>query len=296
MRIEFELRMSRRLKRLLKTALVLCVMGAVFFITLSVLNSDTHAVQGVSVHGISLHQLPPDEAQKILEKKRNDFLKTAITIQTQHGDYISATPWEMGVIVDINSSMNAAYTYGRDGSAARMMLQQARALFFGKKFALDVRIDPSVFVHFMDNTLAPLHQPAINAEFAYNTETENFDFVPAQTGKVLDARELQEKIISGARVLSTEPIQITQSVEEPLVTDTGAEIAKQNAQALLAAMPYTIHAQDESWEIEKDDIVSWIEFVLAQAAAIFGYGSILLNHKFRQVSCRRGYGTQSLVE
>lgn len=260
MHIELNYTVSKRIKTIILIALATTLMGAVFFITLLSLNSRNQATQGVSIANISISKLPKDEARVLLENAVEKYENELLTIKTQNGSEITAIVKEIGITFNIDATLNNAYSYGSNNDLFKKLYEQTLALLLGVEKEIQISIDEYTLVNFINNTLYPIHQPAENASFSYNKKENGFDLIPAKTGKIINIINFYTKLIENAEHLSIQPIEVTQYTDKPLITTNEVADAKENAQAILDASPYTIKTLDGNWKIEKEDIVSWIQF------------------------------------
>jgi vancomycin resistance protein YoaR len=249
------------MKKVRNVALPFLIAGVIFFSALTILNRNAHAIKGVLIADIELRNLPKEEAQILLEKKIKEYDTAIITIRAQNGAEVRAFPKEFGISFNVEESIDKAYNVGKDDSWHKDLIKQGRALFFAINHPLDIAIDYNIMTHFINNKLnTAIHRPAQNASYVYNVETEGFEFTPASEGRIIDIYELQNRIIERAQNLSNEIILLKQSKDIPKIYDDEAGQALAKAQNILGSAPYTISAQDDKWEIEKEDLISWIIF------------------------------------
>ena len=235
--------------------------GAILFATPPILNNGDKAIQGVLVASADISKMPYDEAFALLEEKAENFLNSQITIRTKDGYEIKVTPQQMGIDLNVEKTLANAYKHGRGPNLPVKLTEQVRALFFGIKEPMYVEIDKKHFSGFVTNTLAPIHRPAKNTTFKYNTDTEKFEQIEAIDGKIIDLPEFFDLAISRSQALSQEEIIVSQHNDLPLVKTEGILEAKNTAEDIIESGPYTIEALDKSWEVEKEDLASWISFI-----------------------------------
>lgn len=261
MHIDFTIKPSNRAKRILTTALAIVLMGAVFFTTLLSLNhSPNRTVRGVTIGPVLVSELEREEAQKAIEKEILQYQDAPIALKAKDGTVVNAKPKEMGVLFDGPKTLNAALSYGKTETWIARPFKQTRALIIGFKHPATVAIDIDNLTNFINNNLSLLHRPAQDASFSYNAETGAFESIPPRDGRILDIPHLKAELYKRAQRFSTEPITVRQIETKPRVTTEGVDEARAQAEKIVAGMPYTIAANDQNWEIEKEDLISWIAF------------------------------------
>jgi vancomycin resistance protein YoaR len=237
------------------------VMTAVFFIALPLFDGGRAAVKGVYAGPLALASVNPADARILLQHEIDLFNAGGITLVVDGHDPITVTPAETGISFDVQGTLDAAYMHGRNAALPLRVLQQARALLFTFSEPVHITQDSRVYENFVSIALSSVHQPAASTSLAYNARTKAFDYVAAQNGLVLDLDELSSQINERAQTLSTEPVRLTRQHAAPLIDTTDVADARAQADRLLAAGPYTIVARDKEWEVEQDDLGSWVTIV-----------------------------------
>ena len=252
--------MSRNMRRFISISLPILFMGAIFFLIIGFVNKDAKAIRGVSVVGINLYELNTQKAQELLEVKIENYKNSNMSLVTDTGIELKANTKNFGPTFDIKTTLENAYAVGKNKNYVLNKLYQARAFMFGVKVPIKIELDGTIFSHFVSNTLEPIHNPAKNASFIYDFDTQVFNFSPAQEGFVININELQNKILYRMNILSNEDIKLKQTIDKPLIENQGVPQALAQAQAIVENGPYIIKAKSDEWEIEHEDLISWIDF------------------------------------
>jgi len=252
--------MSRNMRRFISISLPVLFMGAIFFLIIGFVNKDAKAIRGVSVVGINLYELNTQKAQELLEVKIENYKNSNMSLVTDTGIELKANTKNFGPTFDIKTTLENAYAVGKNKNYVLNKLYQARAFMFGVKVPIKIELDGTIFSHFVSNTLEPIHNPAKNASFIYDFDTQVFNFSPAQEGFVININELQNKILYRMNILSNEDIKLKQTIDKPLIENQGVPQALAQAQAIVENGPYIIKAKSDEWEIEYEDLINWIDF------------------------------------
>lgn len=234
--------------------------GSVLFTAPALLNSEDKAIQGIFVASVDVGKMPYENAFTLLEQKVEEFKNSEISIKTTDGYEIKTTPQQMGISFNIEKTLDNAYKHGRRGSLPKKLAEQTRALFLGIKEPMHIEMDKERFSSFVTNTLSPIHRPAQNFNFKYNPTTKEFEQVEATEGRVVVLEEFFNNVISRSQNMSNKDIVVSQREDIPLLRSKDAFEAKSSAENIIEGGPYMIEALDKKWEVEKDDIASWIGF------------------------------------
>lgn len=262
-------------------------MGAIFFVSVALMNGGGFAVQGLYVGGIPMGGQTKNTAQTLIENAVNQYKKVRIEIQANPGSaVVRATTTEIGIEFNQDILLQRTFAYGRDGSFFTNMFQQARALLVGKNIAMAVSVDEASYKNFTSTILTAIHRPAQNASFFFSTQSADWEFVPATMGVVVDTKYLQKTLSERAENLSLEKISLRQKPDTPIVYMEGADQARERARNFILKGPYILHAQDKSWEIETDDLIEWITFVPEKAEAGYQLAAVISQEKIEEYLAR----------
>lgn len=248
------------LKNLKLIALLLLLMGAVFFTTLPFFNRGGGAVKDAYVGSVRISGMEYGEARALVEARVKEFQDTPLAIRANDGETVMATAREIGVEFSVESALEKAFTHGKHGTLVQKIYTQVRALVMGIQEPVGFVVNENRFQKFLNTQLSPLHHPAVNALFTYNYRTETFDFIPATEGTIIDVVQFKSDLAKSMGRLSTQPIYVVQLSDMPRVREEGIITAQQRAQKILEGMPYVLETDETTWEVEKDDIASWIVF------------------------------------
>jgi len=245
-------------------AVTIALVGGVFIIgalasgALYAYNAQHEAVYGVRVAGIALANIPYEEARVQLQARMDEFYAEEIAFRA--GDTTrESLPAFTGMDIALAETLDEAYRTGRTDSLPNRILTQVRAALLGRNVELIVSFDEKEFDRFVSNIFGPLHTPAQNASYAYNTNADSFDFVTPKEGTVIDLELLQNDLRNRAQTLSSGEIVVVRKDQQPITATTGTQEALEEAEAILAR-GLTLTTQDESWKVGREDLASWIAF------------------------------------
>lgn len=144
---------------------------------------DGRILPGVTVAGVDLAGLTPQEAVAAVQEAAAPDLDRAITLEWE-GQRWRTTPRELGATTNAEQVVAAALEASRSVNLGTL----ARMRWFGESLTLDqdlsvTHVDERVRA-FVDEIAAELHVPARDA--AVSVTGERFEIVPEETGQALD--------------------------------------------------------------------------------------------------------------
>ena len=242
-------------------AAALLVGTAAFFLAVSIANQGEAAVRGLSVGSIDISALARQDATQRLREALNEYTQSKIEIAANTGTSLKVTVQDFGIQPDTENTLEYAFAWGRDSSYLKNLLSQAWAATFGKNIQLRSTWSDAAYENFTSTMLSAIHNPAKNAHFIYNIELQSWEFIEAREGTAVDTDVLRKYILTRIGNMSNADISIKQSIDLPLVYSEGRETALARANQFLQEGPYIIHEDNNSWEVERDDLIEWISFV-----------------------------------
>jgi len=205
-----------------------------------------------------LREVAYEDARAQLQAQLDEFYAREISFRAGSAQRASL-PAFTGMEISLTETLDEAYRVGRTGNVAQRIAEQIRAALLGHTVELSVSFDEKEFDRFVTNVFGPLHTPAQNASYSYNTTADSFDFVAPQEGTVIDLALLQNDLRNRAQSLSSEEITVVRKDQQPISATTGTQEALAQAQAILAR-GMTLATQDDSWKVSDEDLALWIVF------------------------------------
>lgn len=198
---------------------------------------------GVSVAGVDLSGLEPDEAAALLAS-RLDYPQRGRILFTDGDKQWLASPAQLGFFLDPQTTAAAAFRQGRNGSLARRAFSQFDAWYTGLSVSPQYVYDANTAQAFLSNIAIQNDLPKI--EPSLSVEGANVVVRPGQTGRTLN-------IPTTSAALQSQ-LQSMQDGEVPLViAETPPAIVNAEEQAEIArkilSQPLTLTLPDA----KKDD-------------------------------------------
>lgn len=115
-------------------AIAIGIFAACFYITNNV--EEGLILENVSIAGVDVGGMTKDEALYAVRRATdNTYTQTTMIVRIGE-DQVEISPAESGISLDVSSAVDAAYAYGRTGSAAQQQQEQTAAMLSG--YALDL--------------------------------------------------------------------------------------------------------------------------------------------------------------
>ncbi len=180
---------------------------------------------GVSIAGVDLSGMTPDEASNLLAQELTYPENGRIVLQ---GDQTwVAKPIELGLFLDVQNSVLAAYRVGRQGNPVTRLVEQFRAWYGGVDLSPLLVYDQRVANLYLGDIAAQVDRPTIEASLSVNgTEVV---VSPGQVGRNVDIVGTLALIETQLRSLSDGVVPVIMQETPPIILDASeqAEIAKQ---------------------------------------------------------------------
>ena len=214
---------------------------------------------GVSLAGVDLSGMTPEQASSLIAQSLDYPTRGSIVFQDSSKVWI-ATPGELGLFLDPQTSALAAYQRGRQGNPFNRLGSQFQAWYRGADIPPLMVFDERLAQQYLKNIAAEIDLPTIEASLAVS----GIDVVvsPGQVGRTLDI----EAAINDLRVhlpSMTDGI-ITLVVHEspPVILDVSeqAEIVQRILSApLVLQIPNAEEGDPDSWVFEPVELAKMLD-------------------------------------
>lgn len=199
--------------------------------------SAAHAGQiypGVSVAGIDLSGLTPEEAQQVIGEKILYPEQGKIVFQDQSQVWI-AKPAELGLYIDVQNTAQAAYQLGRSNSLFSRLADQLRAWHSGVDVSPLLVYDERRAYDYIQTIAQQVDKETKEATLAVN----GLDVVvlPGQIGRKLDFQAALAQLQTQMRTLTDGLVVLQVSESSPKILD--ASLPAESARKILSS-PLTL--------------------------------------------------------
>ncbi len=214
---------------------------------------------GVSVDGVNLGGLTPNEATALLDKTLTFPITGKITLEYE-GNTWQAHPIELGFVLDNRAAAQAAYAVGRQGSPWRRLADRWAAWYYGVNLPPVAVFSEPIALKYLDALARQIDRPKKEAVLAIKG-TEVIA-KPGQVGKRLNRRATAAAL--AALLPRLRDIRLPLQVEKmpPQIADPSAEA--QRLRAILAAplkvvLPAAAKDDPGPWTFAPKTFAPWLE-------------------------------------
>ncbi len=255
----------------LARAIVALLGGAILFILGLSLLPTVYAFRyrgqifpGVSVAGVPLAGLKPDEAAMLLSQ--NLLYPTQGHLYFKHGENIwEAKPGQVGIFIDYQSTAEAAYLQGRDGNPFTRLEQQITAWQSGVDLPPIMIYDESAALTYLQGIAAQIDRPVIEASLSINGSDVVVN--AGQIGRYVDIPAALQAVRSQAPTLVDAIIPLAIDETPPIILDasTQAEIARKILSApVTISIPDGLAGDPGPWTVDQKTLAGMLTIGRAQ--------------------------------
>ncbi len=180
---------------------------------------------GVSVAGIPLAGLTPDQAAAYLWETITYPDQGRIVFQDGNTVWV-ATPAELGMVLDANASVQAAYQLGREGGLLRRFTAQFAATYMGVDLPPQFVYDENAAQAYLRNLAETIDRPVIEAAIGVNGIEVQMN--PGQVGRSLNVEATLTALRDQLQTLTDGVVPLVVEETPPVIFDASqqAELAQ----------------------------------------------------------------------
>jgi hypothetical protein len=213
---------------------------------------------GISVAGVNLSGMRPEEAQALLAQQLTYPEEGRIVFQ--EGDQVwIARPMDIGLYLDPQTSAMVAYQMGRQGGLIGRFINQFRAWFLGVNLPSYLVYDERVARAYLDDIAAQVEKPTVEASISVKgTEVM---VLPGQVGRSVDRQATLAPLEEQLRSLTDGMLTIVVEELPPAILDASeqAQIAKRILGApLTLTSPEAQEGETASWTFDQDSLAGML--------------------------------------
>ncbi|MGH2538742.1 MAG: VanW family protein [Candidatus Promineifilaceae bacterium] len=216
---------------------------------------------GVQVWGVDLSALTKEEARHALSQAAvfpGD--ETIVLREPASGESWQRSTADLGVAIDVERTVDAAYQVGRGGQPAERAAAIFQAWYYGRPLAPVIVFDQAQFDQALAAIGAEVNQAPADASLNFTGSDVSFE--GGQTGRALDVEETRQRLL--AAVNSMQPAEVELLVHQtfPLVSDVSA--TAEQIRNIMAA-PMTLYLDEpiagldlQPVSVPPEELVKWI--------------------------------------
>lgn len=234
---------------------------AVLFLGYSGVIAD-RVLPNTSIAGIAIGGLRPEDARLAVQQRIDAFERTGITIEVSARSVTMRPMADLGLRFDVDSALELAKREGRSGDWMGQQRQRFAALFSSTQIALPVSSNPETVSAQLRGHVKELAEVPVEPKLTW--EKDGLALTPGAPANSADMQQILADIATRAALLEPGVVRVPLSIRQPVVSDTEAERAKAQAQALVNTAVVLTYGREKSagpWKIDFTKDASWIVFV-----------------------------------
>ncbi|MCJ7625464.1 MAG: VanW family protein [Anaerolineaceae bacterium] len=256
---------------LVEQAFLSVLLGFVLFICLSFFSVFAYQFwhfgriyPGVSVAGLDVSGLSPDEAASFITQNL-DFLRRGRIVFTNNEVNYIASPGELGLILDPESCTQQAFNIGRSGNLLRRLEDQFNAGYYGLDLPPVLIFDQNFAHRYLASLAEEIDQPVIEASLTI--DGTEIVVHPGQSGRSLNIPAAMTPLTSQLEKMQDGVIPLIIEETSPIIVEVTrqAELARSIiSQPLILSLPEDEAELDDPWIFEPLALASMLSFEYVQ--------------------------------
>lgn len=262
---------------------VLCFVILSGLVAVQVVRADGRILPNVSIGGVKVGGLTPEEARGRLE----DAMRALNVggVQFRHGDRIltvrasdksAAPPSQAPITYDLQGMVEDAFTFGHDEGPAALLKANLQALFTEVRRPVIVSVDKAALRSLMDLRFGALERPAKDAGIAVTRiETRGaaasasdtppvdvawtIEVLPDAAGAAFDYEAAIDRAVEGLSRWQGASVEVAVVEKLPDVTYADAEAAKPRLLAVLKRGDAKLAYDDLTWTLSQKTLEKSLE-------------------------------------
>ena len=264
----FNGRFARNLRYLLLTPITAFVVMALIFavgVSLYRARHDGRIYTGVTVLGVDLSRMTPDEAQTALAQAIPYPQETAITFtHAPNGQTWQKSPAELGLSFDVRATTAAALDFGRHGAPSTRLRDMFQSWYYSRSLSPILKLDQARLENGLADVAAQFNQPAVSAALTVNGGTAVY--TPGQVGRALDTAAIGDLLVQPLTDLRQAQIELRLRETMPAIYDDPAT-ADRIRQTI--SSPITFYLREPLTDVDlgrvelsREELAQWLRFEL----------------------------------
>jgi vancomycin resistance protein YoaR len=249
---------KRRQRRRLLTLGAVAVVIFLFLLAILVDSALYHGKihPGVTVSGIELGGMTPEEAKTALEQRVQEVQKSRVTLTSGTKTW-TVSPKDVGVTIDAAATVGSAMDASRNSNFIVNRFRGFLMYFKHKNIALVGMVDTAKMDQIVTGIAQSVDMPAINAGLVF--EGQKIRIVKGQKGRVVDQKALASQLKTLLLSLRATELQVPMTVKDPSVLADNFDQALQQALTMTGS-PVTLTGGGDSWTLDTEEIVAYMDF------------------------------------
>ena len=240
---------------------IIVAAGAIVFLFLLALLIDStlyigkvHA--GVTVSGVRLGGMTPQEAKAALELRAEEAQKNQITLASGDKKW-TVTPKDVATKVDAVATVGAAMAVSRESNFLVDRFRGFLLYFKDERVPLRGTVDGAKMELLIADVAQVVDIPPVNAGLAF--DGSKIRVVKGQKGRVVDREGLASQLTSLLLTLHGTELAVSMTVKDPAVQADDYDRALRQAM-IMTGSPVTLTNGSDSWTLTPEQIIAYMDF------------------------------------
>jgi vancomycin resistance protein YoaR len=249
------------------TVAVLLSLTAVLFLASYQAQHNDRIYTGVYIGGIDLSQMDRNEARQALAAAfpyANE--KSIVLFDPATGQEWIKSPAELGVYLDTETILTAAYAVGRPGAPLVSLQEQFDTWYYGRALAPVIIFDEGKLDAAVAEIAGAINQPAVDAALHY--DGSSVSYLPGQIGRSLDVADLRQRLVTPVADLRSARIELLVHRLRPRIDDTSV-VAGQIEQIIGSPMNFYLQEPLDGVDLDRvtlpsDELTRWLRLEMVE--------------------------------
>ena len=249
------------------TALVVAALlfAGIIGLSLYAYSHSGRVYEGVKVGDVSVGGMSREEASAAIQARYDDYANVPLSVVAE-GVVFTMTPAEAGARLNRDASVDAALSYGREGSVWERSSDWARGLLRGVSLSPHIVIDSQALDGQLRTISSEIDREPENASVEMGA-TGGPELVADTDGLSLVIDESRHSMITQFARLSTDTIQLPTAVVQADITATSLTDGVPAAQQAVSA-PLVLASAEQSWTVPPDALKEIVSVDASGALAV----------------------------
>ncbi len=253
--------LAKKGRRRRRRTIILAAVGAVVILILLALLIDSTLYRGkvhagVTVSGVQLGGLTPEDAKAALDLRVEEAQKNRITLTSGDKKWTVA-PEDVGTKVDTAATVGAAMDASRKGNFIVDRFRGFAMYFKDKEIPLEGTIDSAKVDQIAADVARSVDLPPINAGLVF--DGPKIKIVKGQKGRVVDREALASQLKTVLLTLHATELPVPMAVKDPTVQADDYDQALKQAMTMTSS-PIQLTNGDRSWTLDTEEIIAYMDF------------------------------------
>jgi len=235
--------------------LFLALYCGLFLLSLDLFYKDRYFPTTI-VAGYDVSGKTQDEVRELLYPRAADFNSG---FKFTYQDVVKEVkPEDIGIYIDIEETLNDAYTPGRESFTPESISARLSLLFGNIDVEPVYQVDQEIFNNFIEQELA-FGQGSTDMSLSF--DGNNFHIKEGQPGRGVNRKQLLASLHQKVKDFSAEPLAVPTSVVYSQISREELSPARLEAKNIYVA-PLNLQFEDKNWEVSTTELADWIDFAV----------------------------------